>query len=246
MYPLLLFLTVLTLAVLFLAWRLLQSPKAPQKEENEEPVNSQQQLGQRLRHALYWAERHERQAKEELESGYRQQKELLEKLGRPSYVELPSKILFFCLRPIEEGQSIYYYQRDLQEKREDYLEESQRILQEFEQEREVLVQQIGLFRELQQSHRENLQRLEALKKGDQSWAQLKRHRQYLAQQKAQDKKEEAAILQQYRLALIAEELAFQEDCQQAYEELLQEDRLLLGPELEQLRAKVEQQDPDRG
>lgn len=150
------------------------------------------------------------------------------------------------MRPIDEGQNIYYYQRDLQEKREDYLEESQRILQEFEQEREVLVQQIGLFGELQQSHRENLQRLEALKKGDQSWAQLERHRQYLAQQKAQDKKEEAAILQQYRLALIAEELAFQEDCQQAYEELLQEDRLLLGPELEQLRARVEQQDPDRG
>ena len=225
----------------------MQPAKPDLAEENDAILTNQQALAKRLRHALYWAERHEQQALEEIQNCYAQQKEILEELGRPTYVELPSKKLFFRLLPLGEEQSIYYYQRDLKEGQTTaYREESLRLLQEFDQQRELLGQQILLFQELQKSHQENLQRLEALKKGDQSWAQLERHRQYLAQQKAQDKKEEAAILQQYRLELIAEELEFQEDCQQAYEELIKADRLAIGPEIDQLRAKVEQQDPDRG
>ena len=241
------FLSLFTLGILFLAWRFMQPSKPNLIAENSSMLTAQQALAKRLRHALYWAERHEQQALEEIQNCYLQQKEILEELGRPTYLELPSKTLFFRLSPFGEGQHIYYYQRDLKEtQKADYREESLRLLQEFDQQRELLGQQILLFQELQKSHQENLHRLEALKKGDQSWAQLDRHRQYLAHQKAQDKKEEVAILQQYRLELITEELEFQEDCQQAYEALIKEDRLAIGPQIDQLRAKVEQQDPDRG
>ncbi len=174
-------------------------------------------LEQKLRNAIYDCERNAKKCTDEINEIYQNLLDLLEGVGKVSYIEVKDKPLYAaCINPIT-GQKCFYYQKDINPSlEEELLERTEGITKKYQAEIEMLYSQRDLFLQLINSHQENIDRINGVKNQEGQWGKVVEHEQKLENINQDSKIEEKAIYNELLLNEINEELEYQEECLKQY------------------------------
>lgn len=237
-------------------WRRNPTPAHTTLDTPTLPQTTDSPLELKLRNAIYECEQQALACEDEIFALCQYQLELLRDVGKPSFMGIADKELFFkYTNPILQ-ESRYYYVRDLDEQANpDILEQTRQILENYNVHILLFHSKWALFQKLLASHRQNLDRLAGLDIKTAQLHQLQAHRERLAQldNKRQIDLETSQLRQLQLLTHIEEEVNFQEECFNQYVALnnayntatelsvYQTFRI----EIEQLIGKLEDKDPSR-
>jgi hypothetical protein len=189
------------------------------EEEGEDTVF----LEKKLRDAIYDCERNVSTCKNQINSICNDQLDLLQDVGKKSYVEVKNKALFFDYYNPTTLDRHFYYQRDLSKTMaSDVLENTKKIIQKYKTRISLLITQQDLFEKLIISHKENLNRISGVKNQNAQVKKVSLHESKLAELEGENKLEEQAIYNELIVNDIREELEHQEECLRQYIELNQQ------------------------
>jgi hypothetical protein len=177
----------------------------------------------KLRNALYEAERGESKCIEEVNKIIEMQIDLLEGIGKPSYVYFKEKETYFIVQhPISEEKR-YYYSRDLNTGIEpEILSDTHKVLLMYNGHIELYKAKIELFRRLIESHNENLNRINGIHKQHEQLQKLKLHKGKIAELDERTDIDIDALKNEAILEDIERELDFQNQCLSQFSKLSSE------------------------
>jgi hypothetical protein len=178
---------------------------------------SQLPLEKKLRDAIFDCEQHLKRCQQAIHTACCQQLDLVEGVGKKSYVEVAGKPLFLAFfNPISKEKH-FYYERDLhKDLSPEVLERTSQLAQQYQQHIDLLCTQQEIFEQLLHSHQENLTRLSGLQDQEGQLGKINDHQEKLAALQGQQELEEKAIYEELLLESIAEELTHQEECMRQY------------------------------
>lgn len=189
------------------------------EEEEEDTVF----LEKKLRDAIYDCERNVSACKSQINTICTNQLDLLQDVGKRSYVEVKNKALFFEYYNPTTLDRHFYYQRDLSKTMApDVLENTKKIIQKYSTRISLIITQQNLFEKLIISHKENLDRISGVKNQNTQVKKVSLHKSKLAELEGENKLEEQAIYNELIVNDIREELEHQEECLRQYIELNQQ------------------------
>ena len=242
--------------LMFWQWRRTPTPAHTTLDTPMPPQIAESPLELKLRNAIYECEQQALDCENEIQQLCQYQLELLRNVGKPSFMEIADKALFFKYANPLRNDARYYYMRDLDEQANpDILEQTRQILENYNVHITLFYSKWALFQKLLASHRQNLDRLAGLDNLNDLWHQLQEHRERLAQldNKRQIDLDTKQLQQAELVARIEDEVNFQEECFNQYVALnnayntatelsvYQTFRI----EIEQLIGKLEDKDPSR-
>lgn len=198
-----------------------QLQKNEENAANDQPLKAlSMPIEHKLRNAIYECERNETLCKREIDEVCLNQLEILKDIGKPSYVEVVDKPLFFKYKNPLSGEIRYYYERDLNKNiEENVMERTLALAKNQQQHIELLESKIVFFRKLIVSHQENLERINGLSNQNKHLQKLNLYQAKLDELQGKTDLEREAIYNEYLLKEIHEELTFQEECFKQYEAL---------------------------
>jgi hypothetical protein len=209
-------------------------------------------LEKRLRDTIYDCERSIVACKDQINSICKDQLDLLQDVGKKSYVEVKNKALFFeYYNPITLDRH-FYYDRDLSKTMvPDVLENTKKIIQKYNDHISLTITQQTLFEKLIISHKENLERISGVKNQNAQVKKVSLHQSKLAELNGENKLEEQAIYNELMINDISEELEHQEECLRQYIELNQKYENPFAPDVEKkfehqikiIISQLEKEDP---
>jgi hypothetical protein len=159
---------------------------------------------------------------DEIETLCKYQLELLRDVGKPSFMQIANKPLFFKYENPLRKEDRYYYEADLDddwEDDEDDLAERKTALENYNVHIQLYRTKWDFFKRLLQSHRDNLARLENTEEGKRQISTLRKVQQLQIQQaqmQQQTRMEVVAIKSEHLLQEIGKELSFQEEYLRQY------------------------------
>ena len=167
-------------------------------------------IEKKLRNALFETQRSEAKCAEEISRIIELQIELLNGVGKPSYLLLKDKAAFFIIHnPISEEKR-YYYNRDLNEDIEPtILTETQRVLILYNEHIELIYAKYILFKKLSASHLQNLQKIDGIQKQHEQLQKIKKHKGKIAELENRTDFEVNALKNEALLEDIERELEYQ-------------------------------------
>lgn len=179
-------------------------------------------LEKKLRDAIYDCERNAAACKSQINAICKDQLDLLQDVGKKSYIEVKDKPLFFeYYNPITQDRH-FYYERDLSKKMSsDVLENTQNVLQKYNDHIALIRTQEELFEKLLISHKENLDRIYGVKNQNTQVKKVSLHQDKLTELAGENNLEKQAIYNKLLINDIQEELEHQEECLRQYIELNQ-------------------------
>lgn len=210
-------------------------------------------LEKKLRDAIYDCKQNIIACDKQMTKLCQQQLDLLQDIGKVSHVEVKNKPRFFKFRHPITQQQHFYYERDLNKTiPPDRLERTQQLATQYDNEIGLILTQKELFNRLIDSHQENLDRLNGIKKNDPQGLKIAEHEAQLQQSTTDNVIEKEAIYNQLLLTNIQEELEHQDECLKQYQDLQKKYQI---PSLDQhdpdfkiaiqaLIEKLELEDPD--
>lgn len=179
-------------------------------------------LEKKLRDAIYDCERNVATCKNQINTICKDQLDLLEEVGKKSYVEVKNKALFFEYYNPTTLDRHFYYDRDLSKAMApDILENTKKIIQKYNKHISLILTQQELFEKLIISHKENLDRISGVKNQNNQVKKVSLHQSKLAELDGENKLEEQAIYNELMVNDIREELEHQEECLRQYIQLNQ-------------------------
>lgn len=179
-------------------------------------------LEKKLRDAIYDCERNVATCKNQINTICKDQLDLLEEVGKKSYVEVKNKALFFEYYNPTTLDRHFYYDRDLSKAMApDVLENTKKIIQKYNKHISLILTQQELFEKLIISHKENLDRISGVKNQNNQVKKVSLHQSKLAELDGENKLEEQAIYNELMVNDIREELEHQEECLRQYIQLNQ-------------------------
>jgi hypothetical protein len=210
---------------------------------------------QQLSNALFDCEQELKQCKQQLLRCWENQLDLIAGVGNVSHIEVKGKPLFFEYNNTLNGERFFYYDRDLSPSMtlEERLE-IKTLLEQYQTRIELLQTQQQLFESLIESHQQNLETIENPEKINLTTAKLEKHQQYLHQQNTVNEVEERAIYNEILLEQIAEEVQYQIDMVEQYNDLnanytedapLSKDKIDFRTKIEAIITRVEDKHPKR-
>ncbi len=177
----------------------------------------------KLRDALYESERDEIKCMEEISKIIDLQTDLVEGIGKPTYVELKGKDLFFSIKNPFTSEIRYYYYRDLDDKTEQsILTDTLNVLNLYNEHIELFLSKLDLFRKLSASHKDNLNKINGIHKQHKQLLKIKKHKGRIAEMEENIDLEIQAIKNESVLEDIERELDFQSECLRTYTQLTEE------------------------
>jgi len=177
-------------------------------------------IEKKLHNALYESEKGEAKCVEEITHIIDMQLDLLDGIGKPTYVHLREKPAFFILQNPISNEKRYYYTRDLNPEIDPaILTDTQRVLLLYNEHIDLLMAKVELFRRLQKSHLENLNRINGIHKQNEQLLKLKKHKDKIAALEDRTDIEVSALKNEALLEDIERELEFQSQCLEQYSEL---------------------------
>jgi hypothetical protein len=179
-------------------------------------------IEKRLRDIIYDCERNISACKNQINSICKDQLDLLQDVGKKSYVEVKNKALFFEYYNPTTLDRHFYYERDLSKTMApDVLANTKKIVQKYSDHISLTLMQQELFEKLIVSHKENLDRISGVKNQNAQVKKVSLHKNKLAELDGENKLEEQAIYNELMITDIQEELEHQEECLRQYIELNQ-------------------------
>lgn len=209
-----------------IAWLVLRSSPAARmmpegtgaRFDSSAPVITGSPIEQKLRNTIYEVEQQLLACEDEIEELCTFQQELLRDVGKPSFMLIADKPLFFHFANPLRKEDRYYYERDLNtDLGEEELQRRKTALDNYQVHVELYRSKWTFFQTLLRSHRQNLQRLEAI---DEKKYQERRRK--ASEQRRQDvelKMDITAIHSSEILKIIDDELDYQEECLRQYSAL---------------------------
>lgn len=191
------------------------------EEENYLPLDIP--VEKKLRDALYESERGEMKCIEEISKIIELQTDLLDGLGKPTYVELKGKDLFFVINNPLNSEKRYYYYRDIENNIEEVIiRDTLKLLKLYDEHIELFLSKLNLFKKLSDSHRENLNKINGIHKQHEQLLKLKKHKGKIAEMEERTDLEIRAIKNESVLEDIERELEFQKECLKTYSQITAE------------------------
>lgn len=192
----------------------------------DEPTFSEEEdtilLEKKLRDAIFDCERNVSTCKNQINTICKDQLDLLQDVGKKSYVEVKNKALFFEYYNPTTLERHFYYERDLSKTMApDVLDNTKKIIQKYSTHISLIITQQELFEKLIISHKENLDRISGVKNQNTQVKKVSLHELKLAELDSKNKLEEQAIYNELMVNDIREELEHQEECLRQYIELNQ-------------------------
>jgi hypothetical protein len=170
-------------------------------------------IEKKLRNALFETERGEAKCMEEINKIIELQTDLLDGIGKPSFVFLKDKGAFFILEHPINGLKKYYYNRDLTEGLESsLLSETQKLLLYYNEHIEILMSKYELYKKLSASHRENINKIDGIQKQHEQLQKIKKHKKNISELEGRTDIEVNALKNEYILEDIEQELDFKNQC----------------------------------
>ena len=171
----------------------------------------------KLRNAQFESERGEKKCIEEINKIIEMQLDLLEGIGNPTFVHLKDKPAFFILHNPISNEKRYYYTRDLNEEIDPaILTDTQRVLLLYNEHLDLFMAKVELFRRLQASHLENLNKINGIHKQNEQLKKIKKHKGKIAELEDRTDIEVNALKNESILEDIERELEYQAQCLQQY------------------------------
>ncbi len=251
---------------LLTAWTIWYTQKMRIQEENqrEEEESSPRRITdytllldlpieKKLRNALYECERGEEECVREIEQILLMQSDLLEGIGKPSYVEVRGKPIYFIWQDPINNEKRFYYSRDLNKVEPEILTETQKILLHYKEHIDLFVDKLNLFGQLKKSHQENLNRIQGIQQQHEQISKLKKHQNKIAEMDEKSDIEAKILKNENLIENIERELDYQSECLEQYVQLTTQldqpldkkvDKELKG-KIQDLIKKLEQEDPDK-
>lgn len=194
-----------------------------QSDEADMFYDKKKIMKKRLRDLIFDCTENSKKCKIEISSIISSQKEILEDICSPSYIDIKGKPCFFSLsNPLEEN-NIYYYNKNLTDPHNETINnKTLELLNKYEKRKGILVQQIKMFEDLIKQHNDNLNRLNNIQKGDSLMLKLKKHEEKLSENNSINNIEKEAIYNKLVLQEIDDELDYQAECLKQYAELNKE------------------------
>ncbi len=205
----------------------------------------------KLRNAVFESERGEAKCIEEINKIIEMQLDLLEGIGKPTFVHLKDKPAFFILHNPISNEKRYYYSRDLNVEIDPaILTDTQRILLLYNEHIDLFMAKVELFRRLQSSHNENLNKINGIHKQNEQLQKIKKHKSKIAELEDRTDIEVNALKNESILEDIERELEYQALCLQQFSQLTEKyDQPLnshinkdLKNEIKNLIDKIEDED----
>jgi hypothetical protein len=179
-------------------------------------------LEKKLRDAIYDCERNILACNNQINSICKDQLDLLQDVGKKSYVEVKNKALFFEYYNPTTLERHFYYDRDLSKEMDPgILENTKKIIQKYNTHISLIITQQELFEKLIISHKENLNRISGVKNQNTQVKKVSLHESKLSELERDNKLEEQAIYNELMVHDIRDELEHQEECLRQYIELNQ-------------------------
>jgi uncharacterized protein (DUF2164 family) len=170
-------------------------------------------IEKKLRNALFETERGEAKCVEEINKIIELQTDLLDGIGKPSFVLLKDKGAFFILEHPISGTKKYYYNRDLTEGLESsMLSETQKLLLYYNEHIDILMSKYELYKRLSVSHRENINKIDGIQKQHEQLQKIKKHKKNISELEGRTDIEVNALKNEYILEDIERELDFKNQC----------------------------------
>ena len=147
----------------------------------------------------------------------KEQLDLLKEVGKISHIPVKNKQLYFeYYNPVSEKRH-FYFQRDLSDKiGPEVLENTKKVAIKYNKQIDLLSTQQELFETLIISHKENLDRLNGVKKHSSQSKKIKIHEEKISEMNQNTSIEEKAIYNELLISGISEELEHQEECMRQY------------------------------
>jgi hypothetical protein len=174
----------------------------------------------KLRNALFETERGQAKCAEEISKIIEMQIDLLEGIGKATYVHLKDKPAFFILHNPISGEKRYYYNRDLNDSIEStMLSETQKVLLLYNEHIDLLNSKYNLFKKLSDSHILNLQKIDGIQKQHEQLQKIKKHKGKIAELEERTDIEVNALKNEALLEDIERELEYQNQYLEQFSQL---------------------------
>ncbi len=174
----------------------------------------------KLRNALFETERGQAKCAEEISRIIEMQIDLLEGIGKATYVHLKDKPAFFILHNPMSGEKRYYYNRDLNDSIEStMLSETQKVLLLYNEHIDLLNSKYNLFEKLSDSHLMNLQKIDGIQKQHEQLQKIKKHKGKIAALEQSTEIEVNALKNEALLEDIERELEYQNQYLEQFSQL---------------------------
>ena len=188
--------------------------------EEEESINEEDPvlpLEKKLRNTIYECQQNILACKKQITKICKDQLDLLKDVGKVSHIPVKDKPLYFeYYNPVSQKRH-FYYERDLSKKiAPEILENTQMLALKYSKQIDLLSTQQELFEKLIHSHKENLDRLNGIKKHSSQSEKLKIHEEKISEMTQNTSLEEKAIYNELLIGGINDELEHQEECMRQY------------------------------
>jgi hypothetical protein len=236
----------LLLAFLLILWLVLRTKPAVtlQSYDNRAAILTGSPIEYKLRSAIYEVEREVLTCEDEMESLCQFQLEILRDVGKPSYMEIADKPLFFKYKNPLRREDRYYYVVDLSSKlSEDELEERKKRLKNYAVHINLYRSKWEFFKRMQAAHNENLHRLESTEEGKSQLTKVRKMQQQQVQQQEiqqQMRMDIVATKSEHLLDIIGKELDHEEEYLRQYKAL--DAKYNLQPDIEAYQIYQEKLD----
>ena len=236
----------LLLAFLLILWLVLrQKPAAaPASYDNRAAILTGSPIEYKLRTAIYEVEREVLACEDEIESLCQFQLEVLREVGKPSFMEIANKPLFFKYKNPLRREDRYYYEVDLSESlTNEELDERKTRLKNYAVHIKLYCSKWEFFKHLLAAHNENLRRLESTEEGKSQLTMVRKMQKEQVQQQQiqqQIRMDVVATKSEHLLDIIGKELDYKEEYLRQYQAL--DAKYNLQPDIEAYQIYQEKLD----
>jgi hypothetical protein len=177
-------------------------------------------IEKKLRNALFETDRGQQKCAEEITKIIEMQNDLLDGVGKPTYVLLKDKAAFFIIQNPISNEKRYYYTRDLNDSIESsILMETQKVLLLYNEHIDLLLSKYLLFKKLSASHLNNLNKIDGIQKQHKLLQKIKKHKGNIAELEERTDIEVNALKNEAILEDIERELEYQNQYLEQFSQL---------------------------
>lgn len=236
----------LLLAFLLILWLVLrQKPVAAAASyDNRAAILTGSPIEYKLRTAIYEVEREVLTCEDEIENLCKFQLEVLREVGKPSFMEIAGKPLYFKYKNPLRREDRYYYEADLSDNlSEAELGERKTRLKNYAVHINLYRSKWEFFKHLLAAHNENLRRLESTEEGKSQLTMVRKMQKEQVQQQQiqqQMRMDVVATKSEHLLDIIGKELEHKEEYLRQYKAL--DAKYNLQPDIEAYETYQEKLD----
>lgn len=177
-------------------------------------------LEKKLRDAIFDCQENIKKCDHEIHELCQSQLDLLNGIGKASYIHVKNKATFFHFQHPLTKEEIFYYSKDLKEQQEpDTVERSKNLVRKYEDRIQLINGQRKVFEEMIQTHEKNISKLLGLKSISKQDEKIKTLQKKLKSIESRNSIEQTAIYQELILKEINEGIVHQQECLYQYLEL---------------------------